>query len=155
MLAAFALLYLSFRGDDKTENAISMIIPNPVIKLDYNPARDVLLVDWPDFREYSLSEAKYTLDVIIETLKLYDVKYILSDTRKGVIEIPEQQYKELLFIFANDLKTTRVQKLARIVNDNTLREKPINEVKTAAQVTIPVESFYSEKEAMNWLISTN
>lgn len=130
-----------------------MIIPNPVVKLEYNPAQDVLFVEWPEVRDYSVSEAAYTLDVIVETVKFYDVKYLLTDVRKGIVEIPELQYKEVILKFAKGLATTRLQKLARVITASTLREKPVEEVRQEAQLTIPFKNFYNVEEAFKWLIS--
>lgn len=130
-----------------------MIIPNPVIKLDYSPAQDILSVEWPDVHDYSISEAAYTLDAIVETVKYYDVKYLLTDTRKGIVEIPEPRYKELILKFAKDLAATRLQKIARVVTESTLREKPINEIRHEAQLAVPIKSFFNVEEAFRWLTS--
>jgi hypothetical protein len=130
-----------------------MIIPNPVIKLDYSPAQDILSVEWPDIHDYSISEAAYTLDAIVETVKYYDVKYLLTDTRKGIVEISEPRYKELILKFAKDLAATRLQKIARVVTESTLREKPINEIRHEAQLAVPIKSFFNVEEAFRWLTS--
>lgn len=131
-----------------------MIIPNPVVKLDYNPSQDILIVEWPDFSDYTLSEAKYTLNVILETIRTYDVKYLLTDARKGTIDIPEQSYKELIYGFALSLTKTRLKKLARVVAERTLREKPIKEVTQKAKLAIPIKSFEQVEDALHWLTSS-
>lgn len=130
-----------------------MIIANPIIKLDYNPARDVLSVEWPDFREYTVSEAEYILDIIVETVKLYDVKCLLADTRSGVVELAESRYKRIVLRFAKGLAATRLRKVARVVTRGTLRERQVNEVKKEAGLDVPVESFYSTEAALRWLSS--
>lgn len=130
-----------------------MIIPNQLIKLDYAPARDVLSVVWPDFHYYSISEAAYTLDIIIETVRQYDVKCLLTDTRKSTIDIPEPKYKEIILKFAQDLTTTRLRKVARVVTESTLREGPIHEVAHQAHLSIPIHNFYSMEDALGWLSS--
>lgn len=43
-----------------------MIIPNPILKLDYDSAGHMLSVEWPGFRDYSVNEAVHILDIIIE-----------------------------------------------------------------------------------------
>jgi 6-pyruvoyl-tetrahydropterin synthase len=128
-----------------------MIIPNSLIKLDYDPVLDVLSVEWPDFYYYSISEAAYTLDIIIETVKQYDVKYLLTDTRKSTVDITTSQYKEIILKFAKDLATTRLQKVARVVTESTLREKSISEVKQEAHLTVPIRNFGKLEEALQWL----
>lgn len=128
-----------------------MIIPNKLIKLDYNPARDVLSVEWPDFYYYSASEAAYTLNIIVETVRQYDVKYLLTDTRKSTVDIPQPEYKEIILRFARDLTTTRLRRLARVVTDSTRRLKPIREVRQEAQLEVELRDFYSVEEALDWL----
>jgi hypothetical protein len=127
-----------------------MIIPNPVLKLDYDPAIDVLSIDWPDFREYSISEVIYVLDSVIETIKNYDIKYLLTDTRKGIVEMSDDKYKKLALNFAVNLKSTRLKKLARIVNTNTLREQTVKDVSQQAQLTIPIKNFDKKDLALDW-----
>lgn len=130
-----------------------MIIPNPIVKLDYDPARDILSVEWPDFNDYSVSEAMFILDIVIDTIKGYDVKYLLTDTRNRMVDVPDARYKEIILKFARDLSTTRLQKLARVVTENTLREKPIQEVRQESNLTIPMKNFSSAGEAIYWLTS--
>lgn len=101
-----------------------MIIPNPLVKLDYNPAEDVLAVVWPDFRDYAVSEAVHILDIVLDTLRCYDVKYLLTDTRGRMVDVPDTQYKEIILNFAKGLATTRLRKLARVVTESSLREEP-------------------------------
>ena len=128
-----------------------MIIPNPVVKLHYNPAQDILSVEWPEVHDYSVGEADYVLNVVVETVKYYDVKYLLTDVRKGIVDIPEPQYKEMILKFAKGLAATRLQKLARVVTESTLREEPIREVRQKAQLAVPFKNFNSVEEAVDWL----
>ena len=130
-----------------------MIIPNKLIKLDYNPSRDVLSVEWPDFHYYSASEAAYTLNIIVETVRLYDVKHLLTDTRKSTVDIPRSDYREIILQFAKDLATTRLRKIARVVTESTSRLKPIREVRQEAHLEVAIEDFYSLEEALDWLAS--
>lgn len=130
-----------------------MIIPSPLIRLDYNPTTDILSVEWPDVHEYSVSEAEHVLDIVVQTARRYDVKYLLTDTRRGVVDVPEQRYRELILGFARNLSTTRVRKLARVVTRETLRESAISQVTQQTGLAVPIRSFYSTEEAMDWLIS--
>ncbi|AKD03022.1 hypothetical protein POKO110462_09460 [Pontibacter korlensis] len=125
-----------------------MIIPNPLVKLDYNPG-DILTVEWPNFNDYSVSEAIHILNIVIEAVRYHDIKYLLTDTRNRMVDIPDAQYKETVMKFAEDLRTTRLQRLARVVTANTVREKPINEIREKARLTIP----FKMEEALEWLVS--
>ena len=130
-----------------------MIIPNRLVKLDYDPAKDVLKVEWPDFTDYSVSEAVYMLDIVLETVRHYDIKYLVTDTRNRMVGVPDPKYKEIILKFAKDLAQTRIQKLARIITASTAREKPINEVRQEANLTTPMKNFYSMEEALDWFSS--
>lgn len=137
----------------KLRSQLQMIIPNPIVKLEYDPVRDVLSVEWPEIRDYTVSEAVYILNTVIETVRRYDVKYLLTDTRKGTVDIPEHQYREIIVKFARDLATTRLQKIARVVTESTRREGLIHEVTNQAHLSIPIHNFYSMEDALSWLSS--
>lgn len=130
-----------------------MVIPNPVIKLNYDPARDVLSVVWPDVHDDMMSETMYILDTIVESVKLYDIKYLLIDARKGVISIPVHAYKAIMLKFTWDLEATSLQKLARVVTAGSQRERQINEVTQEILLPVPIMSFYSVEDALGWLTS--
>lgn len=132
-----------------------MIIPNNLIKLDYDPAWDVLSVEWPDFHYYSVSEATYTLDIIVEAVRLYDVKRLLIDNRKSTVDIPESEYKEAILRFAKDLALTRLRKIARVVPESALGERLIRGVRQEAHLDVEAENFATIDEALGWLTSSN
>lgn len=128
-----------------------MNIPNTQIRLDYDPANDVLSVEWPDVHDYTASEAVYILERVLETARLYGVRYLLADIRKGAVGVPEPRYKNIILQFIRGLAETRVEKFARVVGPETLREELISKVTREARLTVPVRSFYSKKEALGWL----
>lgn len=132
-----------------------MIIPNHLIKLDYDPAWDVLSVEWPDFHYYSVSEAAYTLDIIVETVRLYDVKRLLIDNRKSTVDIPESEYREVVLRFAKDLALTRLRKIARVVPDSALGERLIRGIRQEAHLDVEAENFAAVGEALGWLTYGN
>jgi nucleotide-binding universal stress UspA family protein len=140
---------LQLRDGEKKE----IIMPNPLVKLDYSPAEDVLSVAWPDFSDYAVSEAVHILDIVLDTLRCYDVKYLLTDTRGRMVDVPDTKYKEIILNFAKGLAKTRLQKLARVVTESSLREEPINQVRQETHLTIPLRNFYSVEEAFGWLTS--
>ena len=89
----------------------------------------------------------------METVRQYDVKYLLTDTRKSTVDIPKSDYREIILKFAKDLATTRLRKIARVVTDSTRRLKPIREVRQQAQLEVEIKDFYSVEEALDWLAS--
>lgn len=128
-----------------------MIISNPVVKLEYNPSTDVLLFDWPNFTNFTLSEADYVLDTVLETIRSYDVKYLVIDTRKGELEIERSLYKQIKFNFVMGLRRSRLKKLARIIIHETFREELLKKVAKEACFEVPVANFSRIEDALIWL----
>ncbi|MEJ8804362.1 hypothetical protein [Pontibacter sp. H249] len=130
-----------------------MLIPNKFIKLEYDPAKDVLYFRWPDFYEYAVPELKYVLKSITDTIKSYDIKYLIIDASKSVISISDPLYVEVTTQFSIDLKFTRLKKSARIIDDITLREAQVKEIKAKAGLVLETKSFKTYNEALEWLLS--
>lgn len=130
-----------------------MIIPNSIVKLEYHPTTDVLHVSWPDFTDYELSQAQYSLDGIVEAIRNYDVKYLLLDTRRGAVKINEDLYREIKVSFFLALVRTRLVKLARVVSAETLRQQLMEHVIRETSFKVSVENFYDVEDALKWLTS--
>ncbi|ALI98741.1 hypothetical protein DC20_06895 [Rufibacter tibetensis] len=121
------------------------------MKLEYDPAKDVLMVEWPDFEEYAIPELHYTLDSIVEAVRSYDIKNLLIDARSAVIAVGQKEYDEIAGKFANNLLTTRLRKLARLITDSSIREAHVQSFKQNARFSFEVESFPTKEEALPWL----
>ncbi len=130
-----------------------MIIYNNLIKLEYNPVTDILLVEWPDIFDYASAEMKQTLQAIVDTIKHYDVKKLLIDSRKSIIGISQAEYEALLKEFNKDLTNTRLQKIARLESENLTREAQVKELlpKLKQKTLVDFGTFASITEATNWL----
>lgn len=135
-----------------------MLIYSGIITLDYNPATDVLATSMPDIREFSSSEVGYCLDLIIESIKGYDIKYLLLDSSKSVVEIEDEAYKATIMKFSMALMSTRLKKIARIGTEDTKREeksaKVAQELKQELNMPIDFKNFSDKTEAMDWLLET-
>jgi hypothetical protein len=125
------------------------------IILDYDPATDVLSVDWPDFQDFLIPEVEKEVQVLIDAIKHYDVKKLLIDTTKARVEIGNEQYSTFLTSFGLALKDTRLTRLARIGTSNPEREKITAQAKEAAYTdsSFAFGSFGTRQEAMDWLLS--
>ena len=128
-----------------------MIIPNKFIRLDYNPTTDVLLIDWPNMHDYSLPEVKYIIDEIVETVKHYDIKRILTDTRQSVITVDSAEYAGIINQLALDLANTRLQKFARITTPDPNRERIARDAAALVVGAIQYKGFENSEEAIKWL----
>jgi hypothetical protein len=130
-----------------------MIIPNKFIQLDYNPTTDVLFIDWPNIHDYTLPELKFILDEIVDTVKHYDIKRILTDSRKSAITLPDAEYAGIVNQWAINLTTTRLQKFARLTTNNPNREKIANNAAALVVGTIQFMNFENAEAALEWLNS--
>lgn len=128
-----------------------MIIPNKFIKLDYNPTTDVLFIEWPNMHEYSLPEVKYIIDEIVETVKHYDIKRILTDSRESAITVDKAAYSSMINQLALDLSKTRLLKFARLATPDPNREQIARDAAALVVGEIQYKSFESTEEAIEWL----
>jgi len=134
-----------------------MIIHNGIIKLDYNPTTDVLVTSMPDVRQFGLSEVNFCLGLIVDSIKNYDIKYLLLDSSKSVVEADNESYKAITTKFALDLMHTRLKKIARIGTTDANREeksaKVATEIRQGMNLPVEFQNFNSQAEAMGWLLT--
>lgn len=130
-----------------------MIIPNKLIKLEYDPSKDILFVEWPDFEYYSLSELHNILENIVDTIRHYDINYLLLDARTTVVTIKEADYNQIAVKFAQDLMKTRLKKVARLSTQDANREKLVVNLLENTRLSVEFESFNTVDEALSWFQS--
>lgn len=132
-----------------------ILLENSIIRLDYEPATDILEVDYPDLHDSQLSEIRYSFKLMVETIRNYDVKRLLLDGSKTAIEVSDDENRELTMQFAADLVKTRLEKVARIQPIDKTREmkaqENINEIKQAGLLPYQVKTFTNRAEAKAWL----
>jgi hypothetical protein len=132
-----------------------IIHQNSLIILDYTPASDILEVEYPDLQGYLLSHIKESLDLMVETIRTYDVKRLLIDASKTVIEISEEENKQLTIHLGAALVSTRLQKLARIqpidLNQELRAQENIQTLKSSGLLPYQLQTFTDKNEALSWL----
>ena len=100
-----------------------ILFQNSIVKLDYNPATDILEIEYPDLHGYLLLEIKHNINIIVDIIKSYDVKKLILDSSRTVIAVSEEESREVAMYLAAGIMTTRVQKVARLQSLNTVIEK--------------------------------
>ncbi len=134
-----------------------MLLYNGIITLDYNPATDVLVTSMPDVRLFGLSEVGFCLDLIVESVRNYDIKHLLLDSSQSVVEVEDQAYKAVTAKFGMDLMKTRLRKIARVATADAKREEKSArisaELRQELNLPMAFQSFPSQDEAMDWLLS--
>lgn len=131
-----------------------MVLHEKIIRLDYNPATDILETSMPDVTHFMLSEVQMCLDVIITNIRNYDIKKLLLDSSNSVIEIGEddEAYKAIAMKFGMDLMGTRLKKIARIESADLRREANSAEVREHMNLPMEFKNFSNRDDAKDWLL---
>ncbi|WP_242919956.1 hypothetical protein [Pontibacter liquoris] len=126
-----------------------------LIELHYEVASDILTVRWPDLTGASLSEVTYSFKMLTDTLKHYDIKRLLVDSRRNTVEVPEETYLNLMTKFTHELLATRLVKFARLKATDPVREKKTEDatelVNSMIVIPIAFKNFSDEESARRWL----
>ena len=131
-----------------------LLFENSIIKIDYDPATDILTVKYPDLHGYLLPEIKHSIDILVENVRNYDVKYVLLDSTNTVVSVTPEESSEITSYMAAGLSNTRIQKVARLQASNTTVETRATEniQKVAKSITFQLKNFNNKADATSWLI---
>ncbi len=128
-----------------------------LIVLDYNPETDVLFVQWPDLRQFSMVEVEYSFKLLIQNIKSYDIKKLLIDSSGSNADVNNKEYQALMLQLAADFNETRLQKIGRVVSRDPVREAQLENNSRKMNIANPGKILYRnfelKEEAMNWLLS--
>lgn len=132
-----------------------ILFENSIVRLDYDPATDIVEVAYPDLHGYLLPEIKYTITTMVDHIKNYDVKRLLLDSTKTLISVSEEESREIATFLAAGIMRTRVGKVARVQSTSEEVEQKaqgnIRHLKQAQQLPFEFRNFTSKAEAMAWL----
>lgn len=128
---------------------------NSLIKLEYNPATDVLQAEYPDLDRLHLSEIKHNFSMMVEIIRNYDVKRLLLDASQTDVSLSDEENRQVGMELAAELAKTRLQKLARIQPHDPGKEIKaqvnINLMKQAGLLPFELENFSNRAQALAWL----
>ena len=134
-----------------------LLFENSIIKIDYNPATDILTVKYPDLHGYLLPEIKHSIDILVNNVRNYNVKYVLLDSTNTVVSVTPQESSEIATYMATGLATTRIQKVARLQSlDITVETRAKENIQKVFKSTPPpfrLKNFSNKADATTWLIS--
>ncbi|MFD3001464.1 hypothetical protein ACFS7Z_13925 [Pontibacter toksunensis] len=132
-----------------------ILFHNSILKLDYSPATDILDVGYPDLHDYMLSEIKHSIDILIDTVKNYDVKKVILDSSRTVSSVSSEESREIAVYLASGLMKTRVQKVARVQSPSSdIEERAqgnIRHINESIQLPFQLQNFTSKEVAIEWL----
>ena len=132
-----------------------ILIDNGVIKLEYNPATDIVHVNYPDLHGYLIPEINYNIDIIVDQIKSYDIKNMLLDARQTAVSIDAEASRKVAVYLASSLAQTRLKKVARVASPNPDLEKrsegTIQTINATIDLPFQLMSFSDMEEAVKWL----
>lgn len=129
-----------------------ILFESSIIKLDYNPATDILDVSYPDLHDYFLAEIKHTINIMVDLIKNYDVKKLILDATKTIISVSDEESREVATFLATGLMKTRIQKVARVQSLNSKVEITtqgnIRHIQASGELPFQVQNFTSKAAAI-------
>ncbi len=132
-----------------------ILFENSIIKLDYNPATDILVVKHPDLHGYLVPEIKYSISILMETVRNYDIRKVLLDSSDTVVSASPEESREVSLSLAAGFMQTRIMKLARVQSQSesveTLAEGNIANIQQTYSLPFLLQNFPTKEEALVWL----
>lgn len=134
-----------------------ILLQNSILRLEYDPATDILQVRYPDLQSFHLSEIKHSLKVMVDTIRNYDVRRLLLDARYTVVELNDEENQRLTMELAAMLAQTRLIKVARVqpydAENESRAQRNIEAARYAGLMPYEVRTFRDFPEAFVWLKS--
>ncbi|QCR21574.1 hypothetical protein C1N53_03900 [Pontibacter sp. SGAir0037] len=132
-----------------------ILFENSLIKLNYDPATDILEVLYPDLHDYLMPEIKHSINTLVDTVKNYDIKKILLDSSRTIISVGQQESREIASYLASGLAASRLQKLARLQSASStieaISDSNVQYIRQAGLLPFDIQNFNNKTEAIAWL----
>ncbi|SIT77195.1 hypothetical protein [Pontibacter indicus] len=132
-----------------------ILLQNSILRLEYDPATDILQVRYPDLQRYHMAEIRHSLQIMVQTIRNYDVRKLLLDARTTAVEIDEEENRQLTLDLTAMLSKTRLMKVARVQpfdpQSEARAQQNIEAARKAGVLTYDVATFTSPVAALNWL----
>ena len=132
-----------------------ILYQNSLMQLDFDPAKGLMVVNWPNFEAYSLADTKLALSRLVNTVKNYDVKMLLVDASNAKMELELEAYEEVVKHFIVQFLETSLEKIARVKTTDAARENRAQEMIQHLPVRIRLANFTSSADARAWLLNEN
>ncbi|MEJ8756078.1 hypothetical protein WG947_03660 [Pontibacter sp. H259] len=126
-----------------------------LIVMEYDVATDTLVAKWIASKTSNSLELGYTMKLLVDKVRSYDIKKLLLDAREDVVGITDEEYVEINVKFAHNLATTRLVRVARLGTTNINRENfvksLVEDVQSSTQTSLIYKEFNNEATALEWL----
>jgi hypothetical protein len=127
------------------------ILQHTLLQLEYDPATDILYLDWPDTSLFTLEDIKGAFQEMVKAIKDYDIKKLFLDSSHQEMNIIDLAFLEVMQEIAYSLLDTRLTKIARITTSDQYREQKMEEAQARAGLHLQVRSFADKQAALEWL----
>lgn len=127
--------------------------------MNYDVATDILVVKWLASETSTSLELGYSMALLVDKVRSYDIKKLLIDAREDVVGITDEEYVDINVKFANNLASTRLERVARLGTTNINRENfvksLVDDVQLLPQTKLVYKEFNDESNALEWLQDNN
>src|SRR5688572_13274413 len=130
-----------------------ILYQNSLMQLDFDPAKSLMVVNWPNFEAYSLADTKLALSRLINTVKNYEVKKLLVDATNARIGVGPEEYEEIVRHFSALLTETPLEMIARVMTTDPDRETRAKNMEQHLPGNIRLQNFGNVSEAKAWLLN--
>jgi hypothetical protein len=125
-----------------------------LIELKYDVVQDILSLRWPDMSGMTMPEIDFSLKKLIDTLRHYDIKNLLVDSRESKRDLGKEEHLALMLRFSEYLTSTRLKKMARLATTDLNRENVVDyaveEANNRLGITFEIRNFADEASALKW-----
>ncbi|MBB6610998.1 hypothetical protein H7F15_08115 [Pontibacter sp. Tf4] len=126
-----------------------------LIVLNYEVGFDTLVVKWLASDTATSPELRYSMQILVEKIRSYDIKRLLIDAREDVVAVSDEEYVELNVNFAKNLVQTRLERIARLGTTNLNRENFVKglvaDLQSLPETSLVYKEFNDEATAKEWL----
>ncbi|WP_162426828.1 hypothetical protein [Pontibacter pudoricolor] len=126
-----------------------------LIELKYDVVQDILFLRWPDMSGMTMPEIEFSLKKLIDTLRHYDIKNLLIDSRESKADLDKEEHRALMLRFSEYLTSTRLKKMARLATTDLHRENVVDhaveEATNRLGITFEFRNFADEAGALKWI----
>lgn len=127
------------------------IFDNGFINLEYDPVIDVIYVIMPTVDRTDLPKVEQSLAIIVEHVKNFYIRNMLLDVRDAKVFINEKAYASMISNFSRALLDSHLQKMARVVDESSLRESIVHDIFIDKTLSLVARSFTEVVPALEWL----
>jgi len=131
------------------------LFDNGYIKLEYDTDTQVLIAPCPDIEHLNLMLVHKAFTQVVQSITEHHIHKLLLDASDSKIDVSVDDHRLVVDQFVEDLKTSPLKQLARIISANKEHEESLaiylNEKQAKSPLPFEVKNFKTKAEALSWL----